>query len=250
LELGKTLLVDADIVTYQFAVVNENEIQWDEDTTSKTVNLDRALFQIDNFMKNIKKKTKASKALMCFSSIEPNFRYSVLSTYKHNRIKEKPELFMEVRKYIEENYYYRMMPKLEADDVMGILSTLNPEQMVIATIDKDLLQIQGHHYNWRKDEYVYITQEQADKFFFKQILKGDPTDGYSGVPYIGEKRAEDILIKALADEEDIWEAILEAYEAKNLTEEDALQQARVAKILRAEDYDFEKEEVILWKYSM
>lgn len=242
---NKTLLVDADIVAYQFAVVNQDEYIWDEETTSKVTDLDRALEQVDYFIEGLMKTTKASKALFCFSS-SPNFRYSVLPTYKHNRTGEKPELYSEVRAYIEDKYECKTKPNLEADDVLGILSTLNPEQMVIATIDKDLMQIQGHHYNWRKDEYVYVTQEQADRFFYRQILMGDPTDGYSGCPYIGVKRAEDILIQAVVDEKSIWEAIVEAYEAKGLTEEYALQQARVARILRAEDYDFENQEVILW----
>ena len=169
---NKTLLVDADIVAYQFAVVNEQEYEWDEETTSKALDLDGALEAVDYFIKRLMVTTKASKALFCFSS-SPNFRYDVLPTYKHNRTGEKPELYSEVRAYIEDNYPCKVKPTLEADDVMGILSTLNPEQMVIATIDKDLMQIQGHHYNWRKDEYVYVTQEQADKFFYKQIILRD-----------------------------------------------------------------------------
>lgn len=244
---NKTLLVDADIVAFQFAVVNQEEYVWDEDTSSTSLDLGTAIEQVDYFIKELMKTTRASDALFCFTS-SPNFRYDVLPTYKHNRKgKEKPELLKDIRKHIEDNYKTKVKPTLEADDVIGILSTLNPDQMVIATIDKDLKQIAGHHYNWRKDKYEYITQEQADRFFYKQILKGDPTDGYSGCPYIGEKRAEKILIDAKAEGVDLWEAIVAAYEAKNLTEEDALQQARVARILRAEDWDFKKEEVILWK---
>lgn len=243
---NKTLLVDADIVAFQFSVVNEEEYIWDEDTTSKALDLNRALEQVDYFIEELMKTTKASNALFCFTS-SPNFRYSVLPTYKHNRKgKEKPELLIPIREYIIDKYESKLKPTLEADDVMGILSTLNPDKMVIATIDKDLKQIAGHHYNWRTGEYEYITEDRAERFFYKQILMGDPTDGYKGCPYIGKKRAEKILIQADADEVDWWEAIVEAYEAKGLTEEDALQQARVARILQATDWDFEKEEVILW----
>lgn len=36
------------------------------------------------------------------------------------------------------------------------------------------------------------------------------------------------------------------YEFRCITEEDALVQARCARILHADDWDFEKSEVILW----
>ena len=37
-----------------------------------------------------------------------------------------------------------------------------------------------------------------------------------------------------------------AYEDKGLSDDDALMNARLAKILQHEDYDYEKEQVILW----
>ena len=49
------------------------------------------------------------------------------------------------------------------------------------------------------------------------------------------------------DEKEAWQVVVETYASKGLTEEEALQQARVARILRHTDYDVEKEEVVLWK---
>ena len=40
---------------------------------------------------------------------------------------------------------------------------------------------------------------------------------------------------------------LNTNEKQGLTEEDALLQARVARILRDGEYDYNKEEVVLWK---
>jgi hypothetical protein len=48
------------------------------------------------------------------------------------------------------------------------------------------------------------------------------------------------------DKSHAWELIVEAYAKKDLTEADALQQARVARILRFDDYDFNKKKPILW----
>ena len=44
----------------------------------------------------------------------------------------------------------------------------------------------------------------------------------------------------------LWAVVLAAYEKAGLTEADALAQARVARILRASDYDFKQKKVKLW----
>jgi len=53
--------------------------------------------------------------------------------------------------------------------------------------------------------------------------------------------------KILEDAEDPWAAIVATYESRGLTEDDALIQARCARILRACDYDFKRREIILWQ---
>ena len=73
-----------------------------------------------------------------------------------------------------------------------------------------------------------------------QTLTGDVTDGYKGCPGVGEKKAETILKKGT------WEEVLKAYEAAKLTEQDALQQARVARICRVEDFNYKLGDVNLW----
>jgi DNA polymerase-1 len=76
-------------------------------------------------------------------------------------------------------------------------------------------------------------------------MAGDQTDGYSGVSGIGVKRAE-----ALFKEKGYtWKTVVEAFKDKGQTEEDALVNARLARILTAEDYDFDKKEPKLWSPS-
>jgi DNA polymerase-1 len=71
---------------------------------------------------------------------------------------------------------------------------------------------------------------------------GDATDGYGGCPGIGPKTAEKLLDKHGA----VWKTVVDAYLKAGLTEEDAIMNARMARILRAEDWDFENNEVKLW----
>ena len=75
-----------------------------------------------------------------------------------------------------------------------------------------------------------------------KTLSGDNTDGYSGVPGIGIKKAQ----KIFEEKGYTWKAVVETFEDKDMTEEDALVNARLARILTTSDYDHEKKEPILW----
>ena len=101
-------------------------------------------------------------------------------------------------------------------------------------------QIPGQLYNF--DETFTITPEEGAKWHLIQTCSGDSTDGYSGVPGIGVKRAEVLFNKKGYS----WKTVVEAFEEKNLTEEDALVNARLARILTADDYDFKKRRPKLW----
>lgn len=242
----EAVLLDADIICYQIASMNQQTFWWDEDTVSEVIDHETAIGDLETFIEDLLATTGTQKVLFCFSS-SPNFRHEVLPTYKHNRSRqEKPQLFYDLQDYLQETYpdRVRKKPNLEADDVIGILATMSPGRFVIASLDKDLKQIPGLHYNWRKDEFTDITTAEADRYFYLQVLTGDPTDGYKGCPGIGIVKAERILDEA--GDDDPWPLIVKTYESKNLTEEDALQQARVARILRATDYDFEAKKPILW----
>ncbi|MDC1406069.1 hypothetical protein N8314_00780 [Akkermansiaceae bacterium] len=60
----------------------------------------------------------------------------------------------------------------EADDTLANAQT---KDTVIATVDKDLLMVEGKHYNWNKKDQgvIEVTYEEGIKWFFKQLLIGD-----------------------------------------------------------------------------
>ena len=106
-------------------------------------------------------------------------------------------------------------------------------------------QIPGRHYDMSGEKFFDVTKEEGRRFHLLQTLAGDSTDGYSGCPGYGMKKAEQLL----AEESYTWEPIVKAYKEKGLTEEDALLNARLARILTDEDYDFQKGTPILWTPS-
>ena len=105
-------------------------------------------------------------------------------------------------------------------------------------------QIPGDLYDFT-DGVVTITKEEGDRWHLIQTMAGDQTDGYAGVPTIGIKRADALL----TDRGATWQTVLETFLEKGLTEEDALRNARLAKILQCENYDFTNQEPRLWSPS-
>ena len=241
-----TLLIDGDILLYRMGYVNQDVIEWEADCTSEFTDIEKAKKDFDRFVKLLMKDTKATDYIICLSGSN-NFRYRVEPTYKHNRKESsKPILYTKLKEYVLEAYADKLKIKddLEADDVMGIMATMKPNKYIIATIDKDLKQIPSKHYNWNEGVLFEVTKESGDYYFYTQVLTGDPTDGYSGCKGIGAVGARKIL--EAVDDGNYWVAIVEAYESKGYTEEDAIKQARLARILRASDYDFKNKKVRLW----
>ena len=125
-------------------------------------------------------------------------------------------------------------PRLEADDVMGILATNGTlDNFVLISPDKDMAQIPCRIYD-TKTEYTQ-TVGAAKRLLYKQTLTGDSTDGYKGCVGIGPKRADQILDKV--KDEDYWPAVVDAYVEAELTEADALRNFYLARILQVGDYD-------------
>jgi hypothetical protein len=129
-----------------------------------------------------------------------NFRYHVAKTkpYKGNRdAAHRPTHEMAIKDYLTEMYSHIVSDEEEADDVIGIqhyrMWCEDPESSIIATLDKDLNMIPGLHYNFYKNESAYITADEADRFFWKQLLTGDPTDNIQGIPGMGPRGAEKLV---------------------------------------------------------
>jgi DNA polymerase-1 len=130
---------------------------------------------------------------------------------------------------------------LEADDLMGILATRDPENTIICSIDKDMKTIPCTLYNWDKDiEPKEVSREEALLSLAGQALTGDSTDGYRGLPGCGPVAVKKIL-GAMNGEDatEVWLAVWEAYRKKGLTTEDMIQQCRLARICQEGDWDFD-----------
>lgn len=244
------VLLDADMLCYRACASVEHEIDWGHDIWTLHVDLNEAKAKLEDMTEMILTRGLDAmhfdgdyKVIFCFSS-KHNFRKDLLSTYKLNRAtKRKPVGYHALVKYVEDTYIALTMDGLEADDCIGILATQpeNKDHSLIISGDKDLKCIAGYHYDFLRDEFSHVNDDEAYRHFLLQALMGDATDGYTGCPKIGKVTAGKIL-----DKDCSWKAVVGAYEKAGLSEAVALTQARVAKILTATDYDLEAKKVKLW----
>lgn len=241
-----TLLIDADILVYKSIASVEREVEWEPDVWTMSTDLKEAHEAFDTMLHSILDTAPTQDFKLCFSDWK-NFRKELNPTYKGNRAGvRKPMGFKPFREQIMDKHGWVTRHKLEADDVIGILATKPGTDYIIVSDDKDLRGVPGAHLI---DGHVTnIGDSEADLFFYTQVLTGDTADGYPGCPGIGAKKAQYIL-ESVEDWSQVWTTIVDVYAKAGLTEEDALLQARMARILRWKDWDSEKQEVKLWTPS-
>lgn len=255
----RTLLVDADIFAFAAACATEGVYLFDGPSSAPAIakNLDAAFEKARKDIDAIANKLKASRVIVCMTDdvkddgTLDNFRCDVYPAYKHSRTKtRRPSTLKDVKGFYEKHYETYRRPRLEADDCMGILSThhtLVPGERVIVSADKDMQTIPGLLFNPNKDKTVRrISEEEANRFFMQQTITGDQVDGYPGCRGLGEKSKAVALLGQVSSLADMWAVVVDAFESKGFTPEDALVQARCARILRACDWDFAAKRPRLW----
>ena len=239
------LLLDTDILIYKAIASTEQEIDWGDDIWSLFTDLKDAKDVFKHQLTIITDKLASDDFICCLTDPSDNFRKHIYPAYKSNRKgTRKPVGYVALREWVQDNYPNIMKPSLEADDVLGILATKpdNIGKCVVVSDDKDLKTIPCKLYRPMADELMEIRPAQADAYFYTQALTGDPTDGYSGCKGVGAKTAQKIL-----GNRPVWSSVEQAFLKAGMTKQDALTQARLARILRWEDWDETKREVKLWQ---
>ena len=237
------LAIDADILLYRSTSAAEKEVDWGDDVWSLWSDLKDAKAAFREQVERISQKLGVNNIICALSDSKANYRKNIDPSYKSNRRgTRKPVGYAAMKQWVITEYATIQKPGLEGDDCLGILATRPGNDCIMVSDDKDLKTVPGRLYRPQADEMLTITEDEADRFFLTQVLTGDPTDGYKGVPGIGPKKAEAIL-----GSRPHWGAVEKAFITAGLTKADALTQARLARILRWSDWDAEKGEPIPWK---
>lgn len=169
--------------------------------------VENALHSVKLVIEEIQEVTEADKVKVYLSG-KTNYRdkLATLAVYKGNRDeKHKPIHGPAIREYLFNWYDTVITDGEEADDAIGYEHYADwqqdSESSVISTIDKDLNMIPGMHYNFVSKELHYVDKDDADWYFWRQLLTGDTVDNVPGIPKIGPVRAAALLEKCETNQE-------------------------------------------------
>lgn len=213
-------LIDADILNYRIGFATNDEV---EDVAIRTM----AGFLEDLLLFDLPEVQTWELHLTGFN----NFRnqYAVTAPYKGNRKgNDKPVHYHVLRDYLVHSWGAVVHDGIEADDMLAIRATELGDDSVIVTLDKDLDQVVGWHYNFTKKIKYYVKEDEARFNFYKQFLTGDTVDNIVGAYRIGPKTADKLLKDKT--ESEMWEIILE-----HLGEDRAIENGHLLYMLRTKD---------------
>lgn len=193
-----TALIDADLVAFRVAATCDT----DEDGA-----LDIALLRCDKLMQDILEVTEASQ-YKAFLTGKNNFRKKINPDYKANR-KDKipPRYLQQCREFLINEWGAEVSEGCEADDLLGFNQT---KDTILCSLDKDLDMIPGLHYNWYRGDIYEISEIEAIRHFYRQLLIGDRSDNIFGIDGIGKVKASK-LIDHLQSEQDMYRIVKDLY---------------------------------------
>ena len=135
-------LIDADVVAYRMAFGTEDEPE------------KVAIQKTSEFLEDLIFTYTEVEDCEGYLTGKSNFRFDIAKTtpYKGTRVAEKPKHLGIIRQYMIDAWAFSVQEGQEADDAIGIRAyALGEEDYIICSIDKDLDNLRGHHYNFVKN---------------------------------------------------------------------------------------------------
>lgn len=234
------VLIDGDLITYPVAATCE--LEGAKEVAEHRCNdaIERLLYELssDDYELYIRGDRR-------------NHRHDIYPEYKANRTKPAPKWLEHCREYLVREWGAQLAEGMETDDRLGIQQTKYQHDSIIASFDKDLLQIPGYHYNFKNGRKTFVSPFDGLRTFYKQIIAGDGADNvpsYDGkirnsIPKFIEKLQKPI--DEMTEELDMWKYVQEVYSLANPENDlephlDLQRNARCLYILREEDKYWEE----------
>jgi DNA polymerase-1 len=211
---GRVAHIDADFMCYQVSAETKDELSGLKPRRS----LDDMKYNARQGLNYLMRCAGATSyiAHLTPSGSNKGNRDAIALTkgYQANRDgKEKAEHIETIRTYIGEELPSAIHLDCEADDGMSMANYAAKARgeshlSVIVSKDKDLRIPPGLHYDFDSDEVVYVDDPFGDiwvdrtkkspkvlgwgtKFFWCQLLMGDPADNINGIPSIPHAKNKD-----------------------------------------------------------
>lgn len=196
----RTAVIDADSIIYIIAWHLKDTVI--DDFVEYTIKS-----KCESFFKLLLSEVQADRYIGFISRSDNNtFRHRLYTIKKYKGNRGPKEIWHQnaepyIRKVLTQDFNIKEVYGMEADDALSLYAELNPnEEHVFCAIDKDIRQLPGLHYDYRKmgpETFITtISKEQAERNFYMQVLTGDISDNVFGLPGIGEVKAGKILDEA------------------------------------------------------
>ena len=202
--MGKTL-IDGDIIAYRCAFAHKDDP------------VDLAYKGVDELMEFILNECSfynSTGLYEVYITGKNNFRNNIAVTHKYKgnrKDAEKPLHLADIRQHLMTKYNAIISAGEEADDLISKEATKIGPKVVIASADKDMLQLAAYHFNFNRNEWKTVDATEGLQFFYTQILTGDNADNIKGLFRVGPKKAEKIL-KGVTEERQLWNTVVKAYD--------------------------------------
>jgi len=251
----RTALLDADVICYQAAASAQRD--YGEEIWS---DIKGAIADAEAQIFKEMEMADCEQVILVWSPKNgSNWRKLVMPMYKmHRKSTPKPICYGELRDEMSKRFDNVSVDWLEGDDIFHMLQKKIPNSVVVS-IDKDMFTLPDVEY-LRPHTMAfptYTSRDYADYYWLYQVLIGDSTDGYKGLLGTGPKRAEKLLAEFMEvgiddngqathdfDFDGAWNAVVNAYREKG--QDNWLEQAQMARILREGDYDSKNKRVRLF----
>lgn len=213
---GRVAHIDADFIAYQVSAERKDELDPNCPIPRKT--FEDMKHNAQTAIKHLRSLAGAGRAVIHTthnSDKGGRDEQAILKRYQANRLNRdnRPEHLDAIREWLGQGCGLKGVVGVnhtdqEADDGMTQASYADPENHVVVSADKDLLMIPGLHMNpnesspviTKTDAFGWITRDKTPggtikiggrgtKFFWTQMLMGDPADNISGCPMVPGKIA-------------------------------------------------------------
>lgn len=190
-------IIDSDSYMYKAACTCNELVDLGDGMYYEAYNINKAYNYMLETFQSLASKCNCSEYILVTGGVGDNFRYIINPSYKSNRKKQaKPIMLDKIREMVFNNFPIVYTPHLEADDTCRILLEEDKDNVVIS-IDKDLRTFSGKIYDSYHDEIKFITPKQAEANFKRQLIMGDKTDGYDGIPGYGKAKTDKLLLSGI-----------------------------------------------------
>lgn len=196
----RVAIIDLDSILYSAAHGKKIPLKngdYERDSEGRLVYIDKTKPEIagsiDAMMNSILLETDSNKYIAYVKGENTAaHRYAARPDYKSNRPNEPPSWWEFAKNYVIKNWSAVPVDTIEVDDAVNI-TRLNISNSYIIAIDKDLLLLQGKHYNWRTQEWVETSLDEEINNFWSDMIIGQPGDGISGLPGKGKAYARALV---------------------------------------------------------